>query len=470
MAIKSLTFAWFVALLTIVTLELRAAEITRKDGSTIRGTIISEDDEKVVLSVTRKGMTLKTTLTRAEIAKIDREAPASDPAAAPSPATPSPAEPLQPPANVAAAATYCPVPLIGVIGKEVTAASVKAALGEARVDKADYVLLIIDSPGGAVAEAEAILDLLNVNRDLNLVAYVRQALSAGAIIAMACPTIVMTPNATIGAAVPFKMGPKGTPQVIEEKFQSVLRARCRASAEQAGHSPLLIDGMMDADVVLSTTTDNGKPVVVQGMPASSNLLKPRGKILTLTSTEAAACGLSSGTSATPEGANVVLNVPQWRRGTNRAMAAANQKAQDELKEKRYTEVKVAKEAQKAEVRRLLQPQIAQIQEQLAVDRTKGRAVQDTLANLEAENQAEIRRVNDELALTLRGIDPRQPSATAQIRRAQEFRDLKLYGIQERYQPQFTRLEGTINVLNREQQLLVGKLRDLEDELKRSEKR
>ena len=56
------------------------------------------------------------------------------------------------------------------------------------------------------------------------------AAAAGTVTAMACPDIVMYPGSSIGAAVVYKVGPDGTPELIEEKFESIVRAAWREAA------------------------------------------------------------------------------------------------------------------------------------------------------------------------------------------------------------------------------------------------
>jgi membrane-bound ClpP family serine protease len=77
----------------------------------------------------------------------------------------------------------------------------KAAITEARTAKAAAIVLSMDTSGGAVTEAEAIVDLIIENKDLRFIALVNKALSAGAAITLACKEIYVTEAATIGAAV-----------------------------------------------------------------------------------------------------------------------------------------------------------------------------------------------------------------------------------------------------------------------------
>jgi hypothetical protein len=152
------------------------------------------------------------------------------------------------------------------------------------------VILEIDSPGGNIAQMMDILDLLNkASADLKIIAYVKQAHSAAAVIAMSCSQVYMQPGATIGATVPFRMTDKGAAEV-DAKFRSVVEAHVRSANQRGGHADLLIRGMSEIDLELYLTEDKGKPTLRASGPGK--LVKSKGRILTLTTDEAVACGLA----------------------------------------------------------------------------------------------------------------------------------------------------------------------------------
>lgn len=241
-----------------------------------------------------------------------------------------------------------------------------------------------------------------------------------------------------------------------------MRTKCRAIAEQAGHSPLLVDGMFDLGLVLGIVTENGKPKVVEGAVAGGKTLKSAGEILCMTASDAQAAGLLAGTSATLENVKIALGIDHWDQV--RAHGVVANKTAEDQKEQRFREFKAAKIAKRDEARRRLGPSIAALNEQLAQIQARGKAAQDTLADLTAENNAEIARIKKEynLAFLSSGNDPKL------FNRAREIRDAKLLEAQQRYQPQFADLEGEINTLNQQQQLLKAKLEPLASELKKAE--
>lgn len=162
-------------------------------------------------------------------------------------------------------------------------------LREAREAGAAAVLLDINTFGGRVDAAVAMRDAL-VNAPLRTIAFVHpRAISAGALIALATDTIVMAAGGTIGAAMPV-VGGTGPPQAADEKSVSYLRKEFAATAERRGRPPRFAEAMVDADVEIA------------GVVA-------KGKLLTLTTTEALAHDVVEFTADTVANALAVAGLP-----------------------------------------------------------------------------------------------------------------------------------------------------------------
>ena len=123
----------------------------------------------------------------------------------------------------------------------------------------DVVLLQIKTFGGRVDAAVRIRDAL-LGAAAPTVAYVdRRAISAGALITLACDTVFMSPGASIGAAIPVQGGgPGGEMKPTSEKVVSYMRAEMRATAEAKGRRGDLAEAMVDADVSIQDVTEKGK--------------------------------------------------------------------------------------------------------------------------------------------------------------------------------------------------------------------
>ena len=122
-------------------------------------------------------------------------------------------------------------------------------LEKAAAAQADYVLLDLDTYGGAVDAADSIRTAI-LRYDRPVIAYVdMRAASAGALISIACDSIYMKTGSSMGAAT--VVDPAG--EVMPEKYQSFMRGMMRATAEATGRNPEIAESMVDTADVLSLT-------------------------------------------------------------------------------------------------------------------------------------------------------------------------------------------------------------------------
>ncbi|NLL42859.1 MAG: nodulation protein NfeD [Firmicutes bacterium] len=120
------------------------------------------------------------------------------------------------------------------------------------------VLLEINTFGGRVDAATEIKDLI-LQAKVPVAAYVSErAWSAGALIALAAPTLAMAPGSSIGAAEPRPM---------EEKTVSALKAEFESTAERWGRDRQLAGAMVDADVVVEGVVEKGKILTLSAQDA-----------------------------------------------------------------------------------------------------------------------------------------------------------------------------------------------------------
>jgi membrane-bound serine protease (ClpP class) len=343
------------ALLAVTTTDNRADTLTKKDGKTFEGRVVAETADSVTFESNSGGITLRQRISRANIRSIRKQ--------------------------VVEGPGYCVIPIKGMIGNEVTAAAFQAALDEARRAGAEYVILQIDSPGGDVGEKSKILRVLADNRDLKFVAHVRRAISAAAIIAIGCPHIVMAPGASIGATVVFRVGPNGTPQNIEEKWESAIRAEERGVAAMGGHSDLWIRGMSEMDLELHVVTgDDGRPRVCEGpAPEGATVLKKKGQILTVTAAEALAAGLSEATVRDVSEIRELLGVAKWHDAGD---AAASLMAS-------RTRVQSQETAARNDRVRQLKGDLAEIDAKLQRAADEAKAAERAILELRNQYQAEV---------------------------------------------------------------------------------
>ena len=114
---------------------------------------------------------------------------------------------------------------------------------------ADYVLLDLDTYGGAVDAADSIRSAI-LRYPKPVVAYVNmQAASAGALISIACDSIYMKTGSSIGAATVVDQ----SDNVMPDKYQSFMRGMMRSTAQATGRDPKIAESMTDTANVLTLT-------------------------------------------------------------------------------------------------------------------------------------------------------------------------------------------------------------------------
>ncbi len=126
---------------------------------------------------------------------------------------------------------------------------VTLGLEKAKEAKADYVLLDLNTYGGAVDAADSIRSAI-LRYEKPVIAYVNmQAASAGALISIACDSIYMKTGSSIGAATVVNQ----TGEVMPDKYQSFMRGMMRSTAQATGRDPKIAESMTDTANVLSMT-------------------------------------------------------------------------------------------------------------------------------------------------------------------------------------------------------------------------
>ena len=147
----------------------------------------------------------------------------------------------------------------------------RRGLKEAIEQKADAVVLDMNTPGGALDVTFDIMEALDKFPGLTVTYVNKEAMSAGAFIAAATAEIYFAPNGIIGAAAPVLSTGGDVDKTMKQKIVSYLRARMRANSEGKGYRGQVISAMIDEDFELKI---------------GEKVLKPKGELLSLTATEA----------------------------------------------------------------------------------------------------------------------------------------------------------------------------------------
>ena len=195
------------------------------------------------------------------------------------------------------------IPVSGTVDPGM-AAFIKRTL-ETPTDEADALFVFeMDTFGGRVDSALQIVDTLLSAPEGKTIAFVKnRAISAGALIALACSRLVMRKNTTIGDCAPITYSNEG-PKMLGEKFQSPLRAKFRALAKRNGYSEALAESMVSAEIVIYAVEMEGKTLYMDSQafedlsPAekkqvlSKKTIVAKGELLTMDDAEAVELGFS----------------------------------------------------------------------------------------------------------------------------------------------------------------------------------
>jgi len=154
-------------------------------------------------------------------------------------------------------------------------AFVERAFNEALENGVETIILEIHTPGGYVASAEEIANIIDqAPEQIEVIAFINsKALSAGAYLALHADEIYMVPNGTMGAAAIID----GAGNAADDKRTSAWIAAMEAAAESKGRDPIYARAMADKSVNLS------------------KYRAPEGKLLTLSAREALEVQYSEGT-------------------------------------------------------------------------------------------------------------------------------------------------------------------------------
>lgn len=167
-------------------------------------------------------------------------------------------------ASLGLARTYL-VPIEGEIDPAL-AVFVDQALARAEAEGASGVAFLIDTPGGRVDAAIKISDRI-LETPLPTLAVVKNAFSAGALIALSAEQVAMLPGSEIGAALPVKVIPGVKYEAADRKVISAMKGKFRAVAEARGRPARIAEAMVDPEIEIEGLTKKGEPLTLSAAKA-----------------------------------------------------------------------------------------------------------------------------------------------------------------------------------------------------------
>jgi membrane-bound serine protease (ClpP class) len=181
---------------------------------------------------------------------------APKPAPLPAPEAPSLTKPAKPPPAPAKPGEYTGKVVVIPVGKEdlINPARfefMSRTLKRATDEGAEAVVFDLDTPGGLAWDTITLMMQDLQKLACRSVAYVDpRAISAGALIAVACDVIYMSPVSSIGAATPVNADMQEMGKDERAKNNSAYMGMARSAARAKGHNPAVVEAMIDKDVGL----------------------------------------------------------------------------------------------------------------------------------------------------------------------------------------------------------------------------
>lgn len=185
------------------------------------------------------------------------------------------------------------------------AAFLKRALADIPDTEGTLIVVEMDTFGGRVDSALEMVDtLININNATTIALVTNKAISAGALISLACNRLVMEKSTTIGDCAPIIFSNEG-PKMMGEKFQSPLRAKFRTLARRNGYPVALAEAMVTADMEVFRVEFKDGPVFMDAQEfdeldetrkaavISKKTIVAKGELLTMDDKEAVDLGFSA---------------------------------------------------------------------------------------------------------------------------------------------------------------------------------
>jgi membrane-bound serine protease (ClpP class) len=130
----------------------------------------------------------------------------------------------------------------------------KNAFKQAKAVGASHMIINLNTYGGLVLIADSMRTSILRSEIPVYVLINNNAASAGALISIACDKIYMMPGSTIGAAT--VVTEDGAPAI--DKYQSYMRSKMRATAEEKNRDPNIAEAMVDQDIEIEGVIEKGK--------------------------------------------------------------------------------------------------------------------------------------------------------------------------------------------------------------------
>lgn len=335
--------------------------------------------------------------------------------------------------------TYFTVPVFGQLGREVTADAFSAAIDAAIDAKADYVVLLLDSDGGSLLEAERIVGVLARHADLKTIAMVKRAMGPSVALSFACRRIYLYGEGAASLTLPDQInGQQLTPEQTEQ-IRAALRRNLVEACRVAGRQPLVALGMIEPELDLVATP--GAPVRIslgRAGPESQPIKRP-GQLLAFDRSNAVEAGYAEAVCTTMDQIALKMGLSDgWTSAGDRGTQIMQQAA-DAF---RSEQGKIRFQQEHAK-------EIDQLTEKIKAQRLSLQQADQLMANLDSQRKT----------LKKQAEDAYQQDGDANAR------DAKLDAIQQEYQDKRKRLTTTREQIQASLDADMASLKAIQEKLK-----
>ncbi len=206
------------------------------------------------------------------------------------------------------------LPLKKTVGTYIRHEEMEAIAEEAdKYGPGQIIVLILNTPGGSVTEMEKIHEvLMKIKKRHRLVAWIKEAISAGCAIAMHCHEIYFMKEGGAGAMTAYS----GQTALQGEQMQEWLR-RAGDWAEAGGRSRYIAEAMIKVSKLLSydVDSDTGERTFYPDL-SGEFVLSDEKNNLVFTATQAVHSGFADGIADTEEELAKLLDLPRWHESSD----------------------------------------------------------------------------------------------------------------------------------------------------------
>ena len=201
------------------------------------------------------------------------------------------------------------LPLDGPVGETIRHTEIKM-IGEHadQYGPGQIIVLVINTNGGLVLESEKIVETIrDIKKRHRVVAWIKKAISAGAMTAMCCEEIYFTTEGSCGSVTTLAGG-RSAPQEMQDENTKYFAEL----AIENGHSPHIARAMKQNKYMCSYDKDpeTGEITWFDDL-SGEHILSDGSSNLTFNSSNALHSGFSNGTADKPEDLARMLHLPEW---------------------------------------------------------------------------------------------------------------------------------------------------------------